>query len=57
MKCILLLPLIMLGACDRGERVEPPTAAEAERLNEAEDMLNELADEEAPTPAREARLP
>jgi hypothetical protein len=40
--CLLLL----LTACDREEKPQAPTAAEAERLNEAEAMLNGLANEE-----------
>ncbi len=40
--CLLLL----MTACNRGDKPEAPTAAEAERLNEAEAMLNGLANEE-----------
>ncbi len=39
-----LLPLLLLSACDRSERPQAPTAAESERLDEAEDMLNGLAE-------------
>ncbi len=48
MKMAFALSLLLLTACDRGERVEAPTAEEAERLNDAEAMLNELAKEEGP---------
>jgi hypothetical protein len=45
-----LLPLLLLLAgCDREEKAQPPTPAESARLNEAEDMLNDLAkNEEGP---------
>ena len=43
-----LIAALLLCACDRAERPEAPTAAEAERLNEAEAMLNGLANEEGP---------
>ena len=46
MKKILLLAVLLLGACNREEQPKPPTAAEAERLDEADDMLNDLANEE-----------
>ena len=44
------LPLLLLVAgCNREEKPEAPTPAESARLNEAEDMLNELArNEEGP---------
>jgi len=57
MKRVFLLTALLLTACDREEQPQAPTAAEAERLNEAEAMLNELANEEAPAPAQEARRP
>jgi len=50
MKRIFLSSLFLLTACDRAERIEPPTAEEAERLNDAEAMLNELAKEEGAAP-------
>ena len=50
MKKILLLGILMLTACNREERPEPPTAAESERLDDAEDMLNDLANEEGAAP-------
>ena len=39
---------LLLAACSREEKPEAPTAAEAERLNQAEAMLNGLANEEGP---------
>ena len=50
MKKILLLSALLLAACNREERPEPPTAAESERLDDAEDMLNDLANEEGAAP-------
>ncbi len=50
MKKVLLFGCLLLAACNREERAEPPTAAEAERLDEAEDMLNDLANEEGAAP-------
>ena len=55
-----LLPiavLLLVSACNREDQPEAPTPAETERLNEAEEMLNELANEDAPAPAQEARQP
>ena len=41
--------LLLLTACGREERPEVPTAAETERLNEAEAMLDDMAgNEEGP---------
>lgn len=57
MKKTLLLAALLLASCNREEQPKAPTAAEAERLNDAEAMLNELANEEAPAPAREGRQP
>jgi hypothetical protein len=48
MKWILPLLGLLTAACNREERVEAPTPAETERLDEAEDMLNQLANEEGP---------
>ena len=42
--CLLLL----LTACNREERPEAPTPAEEQRLDQAEAMLNGLANEEGP---------
>ena len=50
MKKILLLGALLLTACNREDRPEAPTAAESERLDEAEDMLNDLANEEGAAP-------
>ncbi len=47
----LLLLLILLPACQREETVAPPTAAEHQRLDDAESMLNNLANEEGPANA------
>ena len=44
----ILACLLLLSACNREERPEGPTQEEAERLNEAEAMLNGLANEEGP---------
>jgi hypothetical protein len=46
----LLACLLLLSACNREERPEAPTPEEAERLNEAEVMLNSLANEEGALP-------
>ena len=50
MKKILLLGILLLASCNREERPEAPTAAQSERLDEAEDMLNDLAKEEGAAP-------
>ncbi|MCL6699413.1 hypothetical protein LZ496_11550 [Sphingomonas sp. NSE70-1] len=50
MRKILLFGLMLLAACNREEQPEPPTAAETERLDEAEEMLNDLANEEGAAP-------
>jgi hypothetical protein len=42
--CLLLL----LAACNREEQPQAPTQAESDRLNDAETMLNGLANEEGP---------
>jgi hypothetical protein len=44
--CLLLL----LAACNREEKPQAPTAAETERLDQAEAMLNGLANEEGAAP-------
>lgn len=44
---VLILALLLVG-CNREERPEAPTPAEAERLNDAEEMLNALSNEEGP---------
>ena len=48
MKPLILLLLLGLTACNREEKPEAPTPAEAERLDQAETMLNGLANEEGP---------
>jgi hypothetical protein len=48
MRATFCLLLLLLTACNRDEKPEAPTAAEAERLNQAEAMLNGLANEEGP---------
>jgi hypothetical protein len=50
MKRTILLSLILLSSCSREEKAEPPTAAESQRLDNAEDMLNALANEEGAAP-------
>jgi hypothetical protein len=47
----LLLLLLLLSACGREEQPQAPTAAESDQLNDAESMLNELANEEGAAPA------
>jgi hypothetical protein len=42
--CLFLL----LSACNREEQPQAPTQAESDRLNDAESMLNGLANEEGP---------
>ena len=43
--------LLVTAACHREEKLEAPTPAETARLNEAEDMLDNLAaDEEGAAP-------
>ena len=56
MKLLFPALFVLVAACGE-QRPQAPTAAEAERLNEAEAMLNALANEEAPAPAQEARQP
>jgi nitrous oxide reductase accessory protein NosL len=48
MKHLILLFALFLAACHREEKPEAPTPAEAERLDQAEAMLNGLANEEGP---------
>ena len=56
MKRTILLSLILLSSCNREEKAEPPTAAESQRLDNAEDMLNALANEEGAAPEGTAPL-
>ena len=48
MRLMILIAAALLASCNRQEQPEAPTAAESERLDEAEAMLNELANEEGP---------
>jgi hypothetical protein len=50
MKKSLLLGILLLASCNREERPEAPTPAESQRLDEAENMLNDLANEEGAAP-------
>ena len=51
MKQILSLSaLLFMAACNREERPQAPTAEESDRLNDAEAMLNGLANEEGAVP-------
>jgi hypothetical protein len=50
MKRIALTLLLLTAACNREEQPQAPTAAESEQLNDAEDMLNVLANEEGAAP-------
>jgi hypothetical protein len=52
-----LLLVLALAACEREERPQPPTAAEAERLDEADAMLDNLADSEEPSAAQPGDQP
>jgi hypothetical protein len=44
----LFLAALLLPACNREEQPQAPTAEESDRLNDAEAMLNGLANEEGP---------
>ena len=57
MKQIIFLAALMLAACNREEQPQAPTSAESERLDDAEEMLNQLANEESPPREPEARQP
>ena len=52
----MICALILLGAC-RDQRVPQPTSEQSQQLNEAEDMLNNMAENEegpeanAPSPS------
>ena len=50
MRWTIIFAALMLTACNRAERLEGPTEAETERLNDAEEMLNDLANEEGAAP-------
>ena len=42
----ILVAALLIASCSRSERPQAPTEAETERLNDAEEMLNDLANEE-----------
>ena len=44
----IALALLFLAACNREEKPEAPSPAEDARLNEAEDMLDNMANEMGP---------
>ena len=46
MKAFIPLLAILSAGCTREGKPEAPTPAEAERLNDAEEMLDSLANEE-----------
>jgi hypothetical protein len=50
MKWLALMLWLLIAACNREEQPQAPTAAESERLDEAEDMLNDLTNEEGAAP-------
>jgi hypothetical protein len=50
MRLTLCLLFLLLTACQQEEKVEAPTAAETDRLDNAEAMLNSLANEEGAAP-------
>jgi hypothetical protein len=50
MKQMLPLAALLLASCNREEQPPAPTAAESQRLDEAEKMLNDLANEEWAAP-------
>jgi hypothetical protein len=50
MKKTLLLGILLLASCNREERPEVPNPAESQRLDEAEEMLNDLANAEGAAP-------
>ena len=50
MKKTMIAAALIVSACNREEQPQAPTAAEADRLNEAEDMLDNLAKEEGAAP-------
>ena len=53
MKPTILIAAVLLASCNREEQPQAPTAAESGRLDEAEEMLDQLANEEGP----EAKAP
>lgn len=53
----ILLGLLLLTACDREEKPQAPTPTEAARLDEAEQMLDNMESSRPVTPEPEARQP
>ena len=50
MKRAFLTLLVLASACNREEQPQAPTTEESDQLNDAEDMLDELAKEEGAAP-------
>jgi hypothetical protein len=50
MRQILPLAALLLTSCNREEQPQAPTSVESERLDDAEKMLNDLANEEGAAP-------
>ncbi|MNC95027.1 hypothetical protein D3C83_120340 [compost metagenome] len=50
MKKALLVGILLLASCNGEDRPEAPTAAESQRLDEADEMLNDLANAEGAAP-------
>ena len=46
MKKIILCIGLLLGSCHEPQRPPQPTAKQSDQLNEAEDMLNDMAQNE-----------
>ncbi len=46
MRRILLIGLLFISACHHREQPSAPTAEQSAQLNEAEDMLNDMAQNE-----------
>lgn len=43
----ILFIVLVIAACDRTETPQPPTAEQSAQLNEAEGMLDNMADNQA----------
>jgi hypothetical protein len=50
MKRSLAFAALLLASCNREAQPQAPTIAESDQLNEAEAMLNDLANEEGAAP-------
>jgi hypothetical protein len=50
MRWIIMMASVLLASCNREGQPQAPTAAESDRLNEADAMLDELAKEEGAAP-------